>query len=209
MISKNIIKKNAFKGMTFVKVYRIGHPSSQKNEIKKTETEILQEERSEQFDANYIVQVRISVGDVYLARFQNKIGAELQGDHFVVALTNSNVDNPNVIVIPLTSLKEKEINSAHSVCLGVINGFNNNKQSVAMLNQIQCIDKKRLLVFKNIDEILEEDANETSQLDEKAKVIGVLHYRLTSSQLSRLQANLKYYLIRNSRLNKKRKLVDF
>lgn len=201
-------RNDAFKGITIVKIFRNGQPGSQE-EFKKTEQDIIQEEILKQFDENYHVQVKIFAGDVYLARFQNRIGAELQGDHFVVALTNSNVDNPNVIVVPLTSLKEKEINAAHSLCLGIIDGINNGKQSVAMLNQIQCIDKKRILRFKNIDQILSEYAKENDQHDEKAKTTGVSHYRLTNSQLTRLQTNLKYYLYRNGQRSKKRKLVDF
>ena len=89
----------------------------------------------------------VRAGDVYLTQFQNSIGTELSGDHFVVAIINSTRKNRNVMIIPLTSAKEgKHKNPRNSVFLGTIPGINNGKESIALINQVQSVDKKRLIL---------------------------------------------------------------
>ena len=87
----------------------------------------------------------VKAGDVYLARFPIEYGSELHGDHFVAVLLDSPVACPLVTVVPLKSEKAKEINPASDIRLGVIEGINNGRKTIAVINQTRAIDKRRLL----------------------------------------------------------------
>lgn len=208
-ILMNSHKQTMAWGTVFMKILRAGHPClPPMSEIETTKNETSTMDKLTQFDKNFNIEVKIWVGDVYLARFPNRIGSELAGDHFVIAVVNSNVDNPNVVVIPLTSLKEKNRNPANSLYLGYINGINNGKQSVALLNQVTCIDKKRLINDKDIDKSFEELKSKNFSENEVVCKIGKPHYRLTDSQLGKLLFASRVYFKRNSRKSWKKKLVE-
>ena len=161
------------------------------------------------FDENFNVRVKIDAGDVFMARFPNSIGTELRGDHLVVAVTNSNVDNPNVLIVPLTSLKEKHILRSHCMFLGEIKGITNGKQSVAMFNQMTTIDKRRLLRNDDINKFLSEYNDHPQDFDDGKRKIETRHYRLTLFQFRKLMFMFDSYIHRNSQIGRKHKLVDF
>lgn len=199
-----------FSGIVFVRRKMVGQSIlSPEREVKMTENETSTNNKLALFDEKFILNVRINVGDVYLARFPNSVGSELEGEHFVVAVMNSRTDNPNVVIVPLTSLKEKNRNPAHSVYLGYIKGINNGKQSVALLNQVASIDKKRLLSDKDIDKALALFEGKNCNDNDVVCSLMKTHYRLTSSQLERLLVDAHHYFLRNSRKRWKKKLVDF
>ena len=197
-----------YKGIASMRVYRTGHPCSPEKD-KSTNNEVSPIKSLEEFDENFNVGIKISVGAVFMARFPNSIGSELKGDHLVVAVTNSNVDNPNVIVVPLTSLKDKHIKRTHCMLLGDIQGITNGKQSVAMLNQAKCIDKRRLLVNEDIERFLRYYNEHLKDFDDQEHKIYIRRYRLTLKQAERLSFTFINYIQRNGRIGLKNKLVDF
>ena len=200
------------KGCVFMKLLRKGHPQlllHPETDRKTAENETSTISKLDLFDENFDLKFKLNVGDVYLARFPKTVGSELEGEHFVVAVMNSGDSNPNAVVVPLTSLKEKMRNPSHSVYLGFIKGIDNGKESVALLNQVISIDKKRLLSDTNIDKLIEE--SESKHFDENQFVVKIHkpHYRLTNTQLNKLLLKAELYFKRNSRKNWVHKLVDF
>lgn len=199
----------AFKGnISTIKVVKAGHSTIQ-NEENTAENEASTANKLDLFDENFNLKLRVYAGDVYLARIPKRLGSELEGDHFVVAVMNSNAKNPNVVVVPLTSLKEKARNPAHSLYLGLIRGIENGKESVALLNQVVCLDKKRFLSDGNIELALKELENKTFNVNDVVCEIYETHYRLTNEQCEKMTKEASKYFGRNSRKRKERKLVDF
>ena len=89
-------------------------------------------------------RIAISKGDVFVARFEDGLGNELVGNHYVVALLDSDPICQVVTVVPLKSNKGRELNPASDIEIGQIPGLNNGKESIAVINQIRTIDKRRL-----------------------------------------------------------------
>ncbi len=139
----------------------------------------------------------VKAGDVYLARFPIEYGSELHGDHFVAVLLDSPVACPLVTVVPLKSEKAKEINPASDVRLGVIEGINNGRKTIAVINQTRAIDKRRLLSEEAISALhslvkknLLKDYEEVC-----AEVINC--YRLTNEQYNLLRKKAIGYFKNN------------
>lgn len=172
--------------------------------IKKALLEDDVDERLFYFHKNFDAQCGVKAGDVYLVQFQNRIGTEISGEHFAVAIINSRKKDRNVMIIPLTSLKEgKQKNPKNSVYLGVIKGINNGKESIALINQVQSIDKKRLLKLKEINEILRLVTTSSYKRDTVIKEINKVHYRLTDKQYYTLVKECKNFMKHNARYGSK------
>lgn len=204
------VTRNNFCELALIKARSVDHTISQpEKDPKMVKEEALTDELLISINEKIDIEVKIWVGDVYLAKFPKRIGSELEGKHFVVAVMNSGSDNPNVVVVPLTSLKEKRRNPAHSVYLGHIKGIDNGKESVALLNQVTCIDKKRLLNVGDMKYVLHELKAKTVNEGDDICQIGKIHYRLSDKQLNELLTKARLYFQRNSQNDGTKKLVDF
>ena len=97
------------------------------------------------FYKNFETRFEIKKGDVFLAYFEYQCGNEINGPHFVVALLDSSELSQIAMIVPLHSVKEgKELNPASELYIGEIPGVANGKKTVAIINQIRAIDKRRL-----------------------------------------------------------------
>ena len=151
----------------------------------------------------------VRAGDVFLARFPNGCGAEIRGDHFVVAILDSGPLNPLMTVIPLKSEKGKVLNPASDIRIGVIEGINNNRRSIAIINQIRTIDKRRLVTEDSINALhCLCRKNLVAEYEEvNAQLTAV--YRLTPEQLKLVRKTAIGYIISNYVSHDDELLVDF
>lgn len=139
-------------------------------------------------------RLEIKRGDVFLARFAFECGNELNGDHYVAALLDSSAISQVVTVIPLKSHKGKPLNPASDISLGKIQGIGNEKETIAVINQIRTIDKRRLFDAEIIahleryfnDEMLAENAVITCQYKKL--------YRLSDSQFQKMHKAVMEYV---------------
>lgn len=185
-----------------MRIIRNCHSNNHKEKSKAIKTmEPIEVLRS--FDENFSVRAKIKAGEVYLTQLPDRIGAELRGEHFVVALTNSNPDNPTVLAVPLKSLKLNEPNPTNTLLLGTIEGINNGKQSVALINQIQHLDKKRFVRPNEIDLAFTEAERKNSKFNELVCVLKTICYRLTVEQFNSIKKTVNGFLWRNCRAGKK------
>ena len=138
-------------------------------------------------------RLEIKRGDVFLARFAFECGNELNGDHFVAALLDSSPLSQVVTIIPLKSAKGRPLNPASDILLGKIEGIENGKETIAVINQIRTIDKRRLFDAEIIahleryfnDEMLGEYAVVTCQYKKL--------YRLSETQYKKMhKAAMEY-----------------
>ena len=139
-------------------------------------------------------RLAIKKGDVFLARFGFECGNELNGNHYVVALLDSNPINQVVTVVPLKSAKGKALNPASDVMVGKIEKLNNTKDAIAVINQIRTIDKRRLFDAQTIARLSSymssEMLGEYSELTIQTKHI----YRLTDEQFEKIKRAILDYL---------------
>ncbi|MBO6262399.1 MAG: type II toxin-antitoxin system PemK/MazF family toxin [Bacilli bacterium] len=162
------------------------------------------DERLYFFHKYFDVRCDVRAGDVYLTQFQNSIGTELSGDHFAVAIINSTKKNRNVMIIPLTSAKEgKHKNPRNSVFLGTIPGINNGKESIALINQVQSVDKKRFLKLDEMYEILRLATENSYERNSLICEINKVHYRLTRKQYNELCKCCQEYMQHNGLYSEK------
>ena len=134
-------------------------------------------------------------GDVFLAYFEYTCGCEVDGPHFVVALQTSGELNQLVTVVPLSSYKnDRELNPASELFIGKIPGVANGKETIAIINQIKTIDKRRLY-----DKAAVEHFNNYAKFNEiqsyqllpmQRKYI----YRLTDEQFDKIKHAILDYL---------------
>ena len=136
----------------------------------------------------------IKKGDVFLARFGIGCGNELSGNHYVVALLDSNPISQVVTVVPLKSAKGRPLNPASDVMVGTIKDLNNSKEAIAVINQIRTIDKRRLFDSKTLshlrDYMSSEMLGEYSEITIQAKNI----YRLTDEQFKKIHKAAEEYV---------------
>ena len=139
-------------------------------------------------------RVEIKKGDVFLARFPFECGNELSGNHYVVALLDSNPINQVVTVIPLKSAKGKILNPASDMMLGEIVGLRNGKESVAVINQIRTIDKRRLFEPSEIAKLFKYFSDETIGEYSIIECPNKNVYRLSESQFTKLHNAIRQYV---------------
>ena len=139
-------------------------------------------------------RLAIKKGDVFLARFGFECGNELNGNHYVVALLDSNPISQVVTVVPLKSAKGKPLNPASDVMVGKIEKLNNTKNAIAVINQIRTIDKRRLFDAQTIARLgsymNSEILGEYSEIAIQNKTI----YRLTDVQFKKIHKATEEYV---------------
>ena len=139
-------------------------------------------------------RIDIKKGDVFLARFTTECGNELSGNHYVVAILDSNPINQVVTVVPLKSAKGRPLNPASDMMLGEIKGLRNGKEAVAIINQIRTIDKRRLFdasIIANLRRYFaEESIKEYDEIPCQSKRL----YRLTKEQFEKVHTAIKQYV---------------
>ena len=139
-------------------------------------------------------RLAIRKGDVFLARFGLECGNELSGNHYVVALLDSNPINQVVTVVPLKSAKGRPLNPASDIMVGEIENLNNSKEAIAVINQIRTIDKRRLFDSQTISHLSQfmsdEMISEYSEITVQAKRI----YRLTDEQFKKIHKAAEEYV---------------
>lgn len=122
------------------------------------------------FDPKYLRAYRR--GEIVLAHFGFNVGSEYGGTHYAAVIRNSSKANPNLNVVPLTSLeswKSKETIHRDRVLLGVIQGLNG-LESIAIPDQIRPISKLRVIKPKNNSHNVFKLSNEQmNKLDDKIK----------------------------------------
>ena len=139
-------------------------------------------------------RIAIKKGDVFVARFAFECGNELNGDHFVVALLDSNPISQVVTVVPLKSAKGRPLNPASDILLGEIPGLKNGKESIAIINQVRTIDKRRLFDTESLrvlnklfnDEMIGEYSEVTCQTKRV--------YRLTDEQYRKIHKAVEEFV---------------
>ena len=89
---------------------------------------------------------QIRRGDIFLADLGMTVGAEQSGTRHVLIIQNDkgNRYSPTVIIAPLTR-KEKRMSLATHVVIDSGHGLH--EKSVALLEQVRTIDRKRLLNY--------------------------------------------------------------
>ena len=164
------------------------YPLSLKDNTEEFKRESHELSNIKSFCNEYELTYPLRKGDVLVAQFWGSSGAEMQKEHFVVVLVDSKENNPIVSVAPLTSFKGLlNLNPASDILLGIIPGIMNGKQSVAVVNQIQAIDKVRFLdpkVLSRPDSVFE--ANKVANKEEVPLQLKNI-YRLNKKQIKDLQ----------------------
>lgn len=139
-------------------------------------------------------RLAIKKGDVFLARFGFECGNELSGNHYVVALLDSNPISQVVTVVPLKSAKGKPLNPASDIRIGEIEKLGNSKEAIAVINQIRTIDKRRLFDAQTIAHLSNymnsELIGEYSEITVQSKRI----YRLTDEQFKKIHRAAEEYV---------------
>ncbi len=151
----------------------------------------------------------VKAGDVYLARFPLDYGAELHGDHFVAVLLDSTKANPLVTVVPLKSEKAKALNPASDIRMGIIRGINSGHRTVAVINQVKGIDKRRLLSEEAINGLHSQVQKNLIGDCEEVCAEKINKYRLTPTQLRILKKVTLCYIKSNYVEHGEEELVDF
>lgn len=156
-------------------------------------------------------ETRFSVnrGEIYLVDFPLECGSELHGPHFVVAVLDSNPLNPLVLIVPLKSEKEKEVNPASDLRLGFVQGINNGKKTIAIINQVRAIDKRRLFTADAINSL--HSKNSHNLIKDYDIICGQKTniYRLSKEQYDLIHRKLIGYVSHNYLSHDDELLVDF
>lgn len=134
----------------------------------KTQSTYLQWE--ENFNPSYLRSYRR--GEIVLAHFGFNVGAEYGGMHYSVVSRNSAKRNPNLNVVPLSSLEANESEEdVHKdrVFLGKIPELNN-KNAVAIPDQMRPISKIRVFKpRKQADSVFKLTTDQLNLIDDKIR----------------------------------------
>lgn len=139
-------------------------------------------------------RIAIKKGDVFLARFGYECGNELNGNHYVVALLDSGPLTQVVTIVPLKSAKGRPLNPASDIMLGEIKELANNKQSIAVINQIRTIDKRRLFDAQTIANLSKYMNSEMIGEYSEITIQNKRRYRLTDEQYSKVHKAINEYV---------------
>ena len=139
-------------------------------------------------------RLAIKKGDVFLARFGVGCGNELSGNHYVVALLDSNPISQVVTVVPLKSAKGRPINPASDVMVGTIKDLGNSKEAIAIVNQIRTIDKRRLFDSKTLSHLRDYLSNEMLGEYSEITIQSKRNYRLTDEQFNKIHKAAEEYV---------------
>ena len=139
-------------------------------------------------------RINIRKGDVFLARFSFECGNELCGNHYVVALLDSNPINQVVTVVPLKSAKGRPLNPASDINIGKVENLENDKESIAVINQIRTIDKRRLFDAQTIAHLRNYMSNEIVGEYSEITIQEKRIYRLTNEQFAKIHKAAEEYV---------------
>lgn len=98
------------------------------------------------------VYLKIKLGDIFYANLNPTIGSEQDGIRPVLVVQNDkgNRFSPTIVIIPITSSLSKANIPSH---VELINTHGLDKKSIALVEQIRTLDKKRIIrKITNIDE---------------------------------------------------------
>ena len=138
----------------------------------------------------------IKKGDVFLAHFYYECGSELEGSHYVVAFQNSSEHSQIITIVPLSSLKEgKVINPASGILLGEIEGLNNGKQAIALVNHIRVIDKRRMYDKEAVERYYNHCRTHNNPDYQEIVFQTKTIYRLTDEQYRKLHRAVATYIM--------------
>lgn len=146
------------------------------------------------FYKHFETRIAIKKGDVFLARFGFECGNELNGNHYVVALLDSNPICQVVTVIPLKSAKGRPLNPASDIMIGEIEKMPSGKQSIAVINQVRTIDKRRLFDQSTIARLYSLLSNEVIGEYSETTVQLKRLYRLTDEQYQKIHKATEEYV---------------
>lgn len=96
--------------------------------------------------------MKIKLGDIFYANLNPTIGSEQDGIRPVLVVQNDkgNRFSPTIVIIPITSSLSKANIPSH---VELINTHGLDKKSIALVEQIRTLDKKRIIrKITNIDE---------------------------------------------------------
>ena len=146
------------------------------------------------FYRNFETRFSLRHGDVLLATFDSEYGNELSGSHYCVVLLDSSPINQVVTVIPLKSNKGRQLNPASDIYIGDINGLNNGKQAIAIVNQIRTIDKRRFFskdTIRHLDSVMEKaECADYQEINAQDKNV----FRLTQRQFNKIHTAARQYV---------------
>lgn len=122
------------------------------------------------FDPSYLRAYKRA--EIVLAHFGFNVGAEYGGMHYAVVVKNSSKNNPNVNIVPLTSLKDDETEKdlhKDRLFLGIIEGLNG-KRTAAIPDQMRPISKLRVRKPRKAqDTVYKLTPEQMDLIDEKLK----------------------------------------
>lgn len=111
-------------------------------------------------------------GEIVLAHFGFNVGTEYGGIHYATIVRNSSKNNPNLNIVPLTSLAndvDEETIQRDRVLLGLIDGLNGLK-SVAIPDQMRSISKLRVIKPKKQSQsVFKLSIEQMDMLDDKIR----------------------------------------
>ena len=147
------------------------------------------------FYRNFETRFEIKKGEVFVVGFEFECGNELNSSHFCVAVQDSSRLNQVALIVPLHSAKEgKELNPSSEIFIGKIPGVSNDKNAVAIINQIRVIDKRRLFDKAAVEHL--DRFTQDQNIKEYQEIIGQHKYiyRLSEEQYHKLHIAVQQYV---------------
>ena len=147
------------------------------------------------FYNNFTTKVEIERGDVFKVRFDQGLGSEIRGHHFVVAMQTSRENNQTITIIPLSSVKEsRQYNQRSTIFIGEVAEIPGGKESVALVNQLRTIDKMRLFGDKALGNFVDKVCEKTEEINGEFMIQDKQIYRLTKEQYDKILHAVNNYL---------------
>lgn len=120
-------------------------------------------------------------GEVYEFDWGLNVRHEFSNRHYGVVLADSDCQNPLVLVCPLKT-NHGEIHPSSDVLLGKMEGIEDERETIAVINQIRSLDKLRLYVRPII------------QGEFSTKCL----FQLSNAQMKKIMDGIANYLLRES-----------
>lgn len=97
-----------------------------------------------------LIEINVKAWQIFEIDYGMNVGHEFSGRHYGVTINDSPFYNPIMTVIPIKTAKGK-YNESSDIYLGKIEGIQSLKNSIAVVNQIQSIDKMRIFNINSIN----------------------------------------------------------
>lgn len=95
------------------------------------------------FSERFQLRYDLKRGEIYEFDWGINVNSEFSNRHFGVVLSDSNEFNPLVIVCPLKT-NHTGAHPESDIDLGYISDLSDEKKTIAVVNQIRCLDKLRI-----------------------------------------------------------------